>query len=56
MLIGVVTCMIYCSYTVLTIRFFLQLKEFRQAAQDRLTHLYQNPYYPPTDEDGDTTG
>ena len=24
-----------------------QLKEFRQAAEDRHTHLYQNPYYPP---------
>ena len=23
-----------------------QLKEFRQAAEDRHTHLYQNPYYP----------
>ena len=26
-----------------------QLKEFRQAVEDRHTHLYQNPYYPPAD-------
>ena len=26
---------------------YLQLKEFRQAVEDRHTHLYQNPYYPP---------
>jgi hypothetical protein len=25
----------------------IQLKEFRQAVEDRHTHLYQNPYYPP---------
>jgi len=25
----------------------IMLKEFRQAAEDRHTHLYQNPYYPP---------
>ena len=26
--------------------FFLQLKEFRQALEDRYTHRYQNPHYP----------
>ena len=26
----------------------VQLKEFRQAVEDGHTHLYQNPYYPPT--------
>lgn len=25
----------------------LQLKEFRQAVEDRHTHAYQSPYYPP---------
>ena len=27
--------------------YFIQLKEFRQAVEDRHTHLYQNPYHPP---------
>ena len=26
--------------------FLLQLKEFRQAVEDRHTHAYQSPYYP----------
>ena len=32
----------------LTCVIIVQLKEFRQAVEDRHTHLYQNPYYPPT--------
>lgn len=34
--------------------FVLQLGEFRQAAEDRHTHLYQNPWYPaPESKTGD---
>ena len=32
----------------LTCVIVVQLKEFRQAVEDRHTHLYQNPYYPTT--------
>ena len=42
----------YCKEVVvvdwLTCVNIVQLKEFRQVVEDRHTHLYQNPYYPPT--------
>lgn len=35
------------TYELCSVHTLPQLKEFRQAAEDRHTHLYQNPYYPP---------
>jgi hypothetical protein len=38
------------NYFTCIIIIILQLKEFRQANEDRYTHRYQDPYYPPPPE------
>lgn len=52
-IVHILLCMTEYAWKIVKIP--LQLEGFRQAAEDRHTHLYQTPYYPPP-EDTQATG